>query len=231
MVDLVLVPGLGSDNAIWQPTVEALGSKYSCLIADTFTGATLPEIADHVLSQSPARFSLAGVSMGGMISLEIMRRAPDRVVRLALIDTNASADTEDQAAGREAMNSVMLAADDLTPLVTRGVDFMVGPNASAEVRSALIEMALRVGAARYVRQNRAVAARSDQASLLPTINVPTLVVVGADDKMTPPSFAEKIHAGIGGSDLHIIPDCGHLPPIESPEKLARLLRVWMDAGR
>jgi pimeloyl-ACP methyl ester carboxylesterase len=166
MAPLILIPGLGSDFAVWQPTIKALGSSAECLVGDTLTDDSLPGMAERILDQAPERFSLAGVSMGGMVALEIMCMAADRVVRLALIDTNPRPDTPEQAAQRRSANAAVLASDNLESLASGNLKFLVHPAAPAEVRSALIEMTERVGAKTYARQNAAVMARGDQRPVL-----------------------------------------------------------------
>jgi pimeloyl-ACP methyl ester carboxylesterase len=91
VASIVMIPGLGSDAAVWQPTIDALGTDADCIVGDTLSDTSLPGMAARILMQAPDRFALAGVSMGGMVALEIMRRAPERVTRLALLDTNARA--------------------------------------------------------------------------------------------------------------------------------------------
>lgn len=226
MDPVIMIPGLGSDAAVWQPTIDELGPDVQCRVGDTLSDDSLPAIAARILGNAPARFALAGVSMGGMVALEIMRAAPDRVSRLLLCDTNARADTDEQTTRRRTTNAAMLATDDLTALAGPGIAYMVHPDTDKDVRDALTQMTLRVGATAYVRQNKAVIARHDLRSVLTTISVPTMVVVGANDLMTPLIMSQEINDAIHGSTLRIIPDCGHLPPIEKPRALAELMREW-----
>jgi pimeloyl-ACP methyl ester carboxylesterase len=194
-------------------------------IGDTLQDATLADMARRILTAAPPRFVLAGVSMGGMVAMEIMRLAPERVAALALIDTNARPDTEEQKARRQAINAAMLAADDIRTLGGSSLDYLVHRSAPQSVRTELTDMTVRVGAETYVRQNTAVAAREDLRPVLATIAVPTQVIVGEEDRMTPMALSQEIHAAIPGATLHVLPDCGHLPPIEKPEATADLLRA------
>lgn len=227
MDTLVLVPGLGSDAAVWRPTVDALGSDHDCRIGNTFKADSLRGMAADILAGAPPRFALAGVSMGGMVALEMIRLAPDRVTRLALFDTNAYPDTPEQSGRRRATDAAMLATDDLRALSAPFIAFMVHPRAERAVHDALADMTMRVGADAYVRQNRAVAARADLRPVLPGIAVPAMVAVGAQDLMTPPALAREMQEAIPGATLSVIPDCGHLPPIERPDATAALLREWL----
>jgi pimeloyl-ACP methyl ester carboxylesterase len=224
MHDIVMIPGLGSDAAVWQPTIDRLGSSARCQVGDTLSDDTLADMAARILNDAPTHFALAGVSMGGIVALEIMKAAPQRVTRLALIDTNARADTAEQTAQRRGANAAILETDDLAGLAAQAINHMIDASAGEDVRRAMIEMAVRVGAAAYARQNSAMIARSDSRAVLPTIAVPTLVVVGENDRMTPLECSQEISDGIAGARLEVIQQCGHLPPIEKPNAMAKLLR-------
>ncbi len=224
MESIVMVPGLGSDAAVWQPTIAELAPDAECLVGDTLSDHSLPAMAARILSDAPPRFALAGVSMGGMVALEIMRVAPGRVTKLLLCDTNARPETAEQTARRRTTNAAMLGAADLAALAAPGIAYMIHPATDQSVREALTQMTVRVGVNAYVRQNEAVIARGDLRPILASISVPTMVVVGANDLMTPVIFSQEISDGIQGATLHIIPDCGHLPPIEKPRAVAALMR-------
>jgi pimeloyl-ACP methyl ester carboxylesterase len=193
------------------------------LIGDTLSDDTLAGMGRRILNQAPERFALAGVSMGGMVALELMRLAPERVSRLALIDTNALPDTLRQWAYRHLANLVVGTTNDFGRLAERSLGSLVHPGAPEDVRAELMAMSVRVGSRAYVRQSRAVIARGDLRRVLPSIGAPTAVIVGREDRITPVSQAQEIHRLTPGSTLQIIPDCGHLPPIEKPEALAALL--------
>lgn len=227
MNPLIMVPGLGSDAAVWQPTIAELASEVDCRVGDTLSDDSLSDMAARILRDAPDEFALAGVSMGGMVALEIMRLAPARVLKLALFDTNARPDTPEQTARRQDTNAAMLGTEDLAALAALGIAYMVHPNADQSVRDALLKMTMRVGVAAYVRQNEALIARADLFPVLATISVPTVVVVGANDFMTPLACSEEISGGIANATLHIIPECGHLPPIEKPVVVADLIRDWL----
>ncbi len=221
---LVLVPGLGSDAAVWRRSIAALGKDVDCIVGDTLSDDTLPGMARRILDQAPQSFALAGVSMGGMVALELVKIAPERVTQLALIDTNARPDTLGQKAYRRLANLVVGMTGNFRRTAQRSLGSLVHPSTMEDVRDELLEMSVRVGPRTYIRQNRAVAARSDLRKVLPGIAVPVSVIVGQDDRITPVELSREMHDLTPGSTLHVISDCGHLPPIEKPQALAALLK-------
>ena len=227
MTPLVLIPGLGSDEAIWRPVIEQLADIASCQVAETRLDDSMARIAARILTAAPSRFALAGISMGGYIALEIMRQAPERVTRLALFDTSARPDTPEQTAGRHAA----IAALDKAPLEVLGrhsLPTLVAPHASQAAKDAVVAMGVRVGREAYTRQQQANISRSDSRPHLAAMAVATMVAVGEQDTLTPPALARELAVGIPGATLHIIPGSGHLPPIEKPEATAALLKAWLQ---
>ena len=222
MQNLILVPGLGSDAAVWRRTMLQLEGKVNCIVANTVLDDSLHAMAQRVLDNAPHTFALAGVSMGGMVALEMMRIAPLRVICLALVDTRVRPDTLAQKLYRRLTN-VVVATIDYRRLAEYSTRSLVHALAAPDLHAELVEMSLRVGATTYIRQNQAVLARADLRPGLRHIAIPTAVVVGAEDRLTPVNMAEEIHALIPGSTLRILKSCGHLPPIEKPEEMARIL--------
>ena len=223
MQTLVLIPGLGSDDAVWRRTIDALRGEVDCLVGDTLRDDSLEGMAARIHDQAPGRFALAGVSMGGMVALELMRIAPERVSHLALIDTTILPDTFGRKAYRHLTNLVVGTSSNFPRLAERSLGSLVHQDAPEDVRAELVEMSVRVGPRAYVRQNRAVIARGDLRSVLPGVRAPTAVIVGEEDRMTPVEMSQEIHRLTLGSTLHVIPNCGHLPPIEKPDAVAALL--------
>ena len=226
LAPLILVPGLGSDEAVWRGPIERLADVAACTVAETRLDTSIAAMALRILASAPPRFALAGLSMGGYVAFELIRQAPERVTRLALFDTSAGPDTPEKAAGRNAA----IAALDKAPLATlarHSLPTLVAEDAAEEVKDALVAMSVRVGRDAYVRQQRANIARVDSRPTLASIAVPTLVVIGERDILTPRPLAEEIAAGISGATLAVIPGAAHLPPIEKPDESAALLRGWL----
>ena len=191
---LVLAPGLGSDAAVWRRTIAALGDGCRCLVGDTLSDDTLPGMARRILDQAPQSFALAGVSMGGMVALEMMKAAPERVTQLELVDTNARPDTLGKKIYRRLANVMIGTTTDFERLAQRNLGSLVHPSTANDIRAELVQMSVRVGARTYVRQNRAVIARGDLRKVLPKVAIPTAVIVGREDQMTPVALSREIHA-------------------------------------
>ena len=226
MTPLILLPGLGSDGALWADQVRDLTDIADPVVGDTLQDDTLPAMAQRILAAAPARFALAGLSMGGYLALEIMRQAPERVSRLALCDTSARADTPEQTAGREAAIDAA-GKYDFAALARMSLNQLVAAGAPGPVRDAVVAMSVRVGVETYVRQQRAIMRRPDSRPILAGIVIPTLVMVGEYDALTPPALAQEIADAVPGATLRIVPGAGHLPPMEQPAPTTALLRDWL----
>lgn len=133
MTPLILIPGLGSDAAAWQPTINELGEDVGCQVGGTLNDSTFEGMVRRILADAPDRFAMAGASMGGIVALEMMRTAPECVAQLALADTNARSDTPEQTARRRATNAAMLATNDLAALAGPGIAYMLHPGAPVKM--------------------------------------------------------------------------------------------------
>jgi len=231
MIPLVLVPGLLCDAQLWRSQVEHLADVAETWVPDHTRSATMAGVARDVLADAPFKeFALAGLSMGGYISLEIMRQAPRRVKTLALLDTAARADTPEQTKRRHdfielAQRGKFLGiTDTLMPL-------LVHPSRLADkpLTDAIRLMAKNVGKDGFIRQQQAIMSRTDSRPLLATIKCPALVLCGRQDQLTPLDRHEEMAAGIEGARLEIIEDCGHVSTIEKPGEVNRALRQWLAA--
>lgn len=226
---LVLIPGLSCTKALFSDQITALAGSRDVIIGDHRQHDTMPNIAAHILATAPARFALAGLSMGGYISLEIMRQAPERVERLALLDTTARADTAEKIGLRQ--DALRLAAAGKFMAVCHAtLDLSIAASRHKDValKSAIIEMAVGTGADVWAQQVRAIIKRADSVPLLAGITCPTLVVVGDEDQLTPPEWAIEMADGIAGARLEVIADCGHMSSMEQPEVINGLLLDWMS---
>ncbi|MDX2169598.1 MAG: alpha/beta fold hydrolase [Deltaproteobacteria bacterium] len=229
---LVLVPGLLCTARLFAPQVAAFGGGRPVIVADHSRGATLAEIAAHILAAAPPRFALAGLSMGGGIALQMWAQAPARISRLAILDSSPLADTPESSAQRRALiglserGEFRAAAAQLAPSFI-GRRFA----ADAALQATVAAMAEETGAAIFIRHEQAQIARPDARPLLPTIDCPTLVLVGGEDELTPPPLSIDMAAAIRGARLVIVEACGHLSTLEAPPAVNRALADWLAAGR
>jgi pimeloyl-ACP methyl ester carboxylesterase len=221
---ILLVPGLNCSPRLYAAQIPALWRLGPVIVADHRRGETMAEIARTILAAAPARFRLAGLSMGGYIAFEIMRQAPARVARLALLDTSARPETPEQTERRKMRMALAEAGrfrevnDDLWPL-------LVDPSrrSDAALRADIDRMAEETGAEAFVRQQRAIIGRADSRPTLGAIDCPTLMIVGESDQLTPPAHAEEIAKGIAGAKLVKLAGCGHMSTMEQPEAVTGLL--------
>ncbi len=226
---LVLVPGLLCDGLMWRPQLAALAAVADCWVADHTRSETMAGVAADVLRDAPfEKFALAGLSMGGYVALEMMRQAAHRVLKLALLDTSARADTPEQS--RKRRDFISLAergrflgiTHALLPLLVHRSHL-----ANQELVSTIREMAKNTGKDAFIRQERATISRADSLPLLSRIACPTLVVCGRQDALTPLERHEEMAARISGSRLEIVEECGHLSTMERPAETSAALARWL----
>lgn len=227
---IVLIPGLGCSALLYAPQIPALWPHAAVQVANHTHGETMDSIASAILADAPPRFALAGLSMGGYLALAIMRLAPERVTRLALLDTAAVADTP-EVTERRLVAIALAERGDAAALLRNNWPLAVHDNRVGDdaLKAIYAAMNAEVGLAGYIRQQRAIMARPDSRPGLGAITCPTLVLVGDGDKLTPPDRADEMHAAIAGSRLVIVPDCGHLSTLERPEAVNAALRDWLRA--
>ena len=229
-IPLALLPGLLCDAALWQPQIDGLSDIADCHVADFTSQDSIADMAESVLAAMPERFALAGLSMGGYVALEIMATAPQRVTRLALLDTRPQQDSDEQKARRRGLIELAQKGQfkgvtpRLLPLFIHAArlddDALTGT-----VRT----MAEHIGKDAFIRQQQAIMARRDQTATLVGIHVPTLVLCGREDVLTPLADHQFMAAGIAGARLTVIEDCGHLATLERPEEVTAAMRNWLQA--
>lgn len=223
--ELLLLPGLICDERLWRDVIGGLDARST--VADLTQDDSMAAMALRALAVAPPRFALAGLSMGGYVAFEILRRAPERVTHLALFDTSARAD---DAARRETRRKgIAMVGQGKFVGVSHGLlGSLIAPqHMGTEVAHKVQAMSERVGQEAYVRQQQAIMDRVDSRPLLGEIKVPTLVGVGEVDKMTPPELAEEMAAGIAGAELVRFPDSAHLPTMENPGAMVEAMRRWL----
>ncbi len=225
---LVLLPGMMCDARLFAPQINALSRERVVSVAPITQGERIEEIASGLLDALPRKFALAGLSMGGIVAMEILRRAPDRVTRIALMDTNPLAETPQSAAMYEPMLIKARAGrlDEALRDMMRPDYLAPGPGRAA-VMSAFMGMAADLGDEVFTRQVRALQRRRDQQPTLRRCKAPALVLCGAHDGLTPPRRHSFMAELIPYAELAIIDGAGHLPTLEAPEAVTQALLSWM----
>jgi pimeloyl-ACP methyl ester carboxylesterase len=225
---LVLLPGLLCDETAWAPQLDAFGRERPVLVVDFRGQDSFDAMAARVLEQAPARFALAGHSMGGRVALEVIRQAPERVERLALLSTGVHPLMPGEAEKRTKL--VDLAnREGIRALAEQWIPPVLHPSRRQEAAlvGPLIEMWCRCTPADHEGQIRAALNRRDAGDLLPAIACPTLVLGGADDPWAPADGQRQIAAAIPGARLVLVPECGHMVTVERPAEVNAAMRDWL----
>lgn len=225
---LVLLPGLLNTGRVFEQQIEALSDIADCIVPELWHHDSVAAMAEATLKLAPDRFALAGFSMGGYVAFEIMRRAAGQVGRLALIDTQAKPDSPETASRRRGLieqtrigrfHGVQRSL--LPQLVhSRNVD-------NAAIAQPIFDMAQEIGADGFVREQTAIIARPDSRPLLVDIDVPTVVIAGRHDQVTPLPRSQEMAADIATSRLVVLEECGHMSPLEKPAEVTAVLRRWL----
>lgn len=227
---LLLVPGMMCSPRLFDAQVEAFSPTREVIIADNVSADSMAGFAMTILDSAPETFALLGLSMGGYIAFEIMRRAPERVDRLALLNSRAALDEPGELEGRRALlatadaNGVEAAVRVLLPRLLHLSRMDEEP-----LVDIVATMAREVGREAFHRQMNAVINRPDNVPILKKIACPTVVIVGDTDALTQPHHARAIAAQIPDAQLHVIPECGHLSTLERPREVNAILRGWLEA--
>ena len=226
---LLLIPGLLCDSLLWAPQIQALSDIADCWVPSPTNHETIKGIAQELLERSPFEiFALAGLSMGGYVALEIMRQAPARVRKLALLDTNARADTPLQTERRRDLVSLAQRGkfDEIIKILLPGL-VNRARSYDPQILGTIRTMARNVGLDAFYRQETAIIHRIDSRPFLRDITCQTLILCGRQDAMTPPDLHEEIARGIPVATQVVIENCGHLSTIEQPEEVSLALRHWL----
>jgi len=225
---LVLLPGLLNTRRVFEHQIEALSDVADCIVPELWQHDTIGAMAEATLAMAPAAFALVGFSMGGYVAFEILRRAGDRVERLALMDTQATPDSPESTKRRRAL------LDQTRVGRFRGVQRTLLPQLvhprhidDATISQPIFDMAQEIGADGFVREQLAIIDRADSRHMLVDIDIPTVVIVGRQDQVTPLPRSEEMAADISNSQLVVLEECGHMSPLEKPAEVTAALRRWL----
>lgn len=225
---VVFLPGMMCDARLFGPQIAELSSDRAVMCAPISEGERIEEMASELLAVMPAKFALAGLSMGGIVAMEIMRRAPERVTRIALMDTNPLPETPQVAAAREpqiigARSGRLLEVmrDEMKP------NYLAPGPQRVDVLNLVMDMAAIMGPEVFVRQSRALQRRRDQQSTLRKCKVPALVLCGEHDLLCPVKRHIFMAELIPYAELKVISNAGHLPTLENPGATTEALIEWL----
>ncbi|MGA8817660.1 MAG: alpha/beta fold hydrolase [Xanthobacteraceae bacterium] len=227
---IILVPGLNCSARLYAEQIPVLWQFGPVTVADHRRDNSMAAIARRILAGAPPRFAVAGLSMGGYIAFEIVRQAPGRVAKLALLDTGPGAEVPERTAQRKPL--IQLAQQGRFAEVTEDqFPWLVHRkrHSDATLKAAVRAMNEDTGPEAYIRQQQAIMARPDSRPGLKAIDCPTLVLVGDDDRLTPPELSHEMAKAIPGAHLVVVPDSGHLSTMEQPQAVNVALVEWLKS--
>jgi pimeloyl-ACP methyl ester carboxylesterase len=229
MTPLLLLPGMMCDARLFGPQIDALSRQVPIMSYPIGHQPALDALAQEILESAPPRFALAGLSMGGILAMEIVRQAPERVERLALLDTNPLAEPEslrsrrlDQIARVRNGELREIMRDEMKP------NYLAPGPGRDRVLDLCMTMALDLGPQAFINQSNALRDRSDQTETLRAYRGPALVLCGAQDRLCPVERHDLLHQLLAGSHLEIIAGAGHLPTLEQPQQTTAALERWLE---
>jgi len=224
---LILLPGLLNDAELWRDQISGLADVARPWVPDLAPYATIREMAESVLEKAEPTFALAGFSMGGYVAQEIARRAPQRIERLALLDTSIRVDTPARAAQRKALNKAAAKGGTFLGIGQTIMKSYIDASRleDIELTSRIVDMTQRLGREVFLRQNSL--EREDGEAALRALRVPLVIIVGENDQITPASGHREMAEAIGCSHLVVIPNTGHMTPMEAPGPVNGALRHWL----
>jgi pimeloyl-ACP methyl ester carboxylesterase len=224
---LLLLPGLLNDAELWRDQVSGLADVARCQVADLTQGDTLRALAEQVLADAEPTFALAGFSMGGYVAQEIARIAPERIQRLALIDTSIRVDTPERAAQRRATNAASQRPGAFLGIADRLMASYVDASRldDKDLTGRIQAMTQRLGREVFLRQNSL--PREDGQAALRALSCPIVILCGEHDAITPLAGQREMAVAIGCSHLVVIPNAGHMTPMEAPGAVNGALRYWL----
>jgi pimeloyl-ACP methyl ester carboxylesterase len=226
---VVFLPGMMCDARLFEPQIRAFSATHPVMVAPITHGQRIEEIASNLLTVLPQKFALAGLSMGGIVAMEILRRAPERVTRIALMDTNCLAETPQVAANREPQ-IVKVKSGKLTEVMRDELkpNYLAPGPRRPQILQTVMDMAHTLGPEVFVAQSRALQRRRDQQLTLRKIRQPALVLCGAHDVLCPVKRHIFMAELIPHAKLVIVDDAGHMPTLEAPEDTNAALQAWLN---
>ncbi len=229
MTPLILLPGMMCDARLFGPQIDALSNRVPLMSFPLSQQDSVEAMAAEILNNAPPRFALTGLSMGGIVAMEVLRQAPDRVERLALLDTNPLAEASDVKARRAPQMAAVLEGrlrqvmrDEMKP------NYLADGPRQGAILDLCMAMATDLGPDVFLRQSQALMDRPDQSATLSAYTGKTLVLCGRADGLCPVERHQLMHDLLPNSALAIIEDAGHLPTLEQPQETTAALIRWLE---
>ena len=229
MTTIVFLPGMMCDARLFAPQITALSARHTISVASVGRFQTMTDLAQDILENAPSRFALAGLSMGGILAMEVTRLAPERVIGLALMDTNPLAEL-DAVKAKRALQIETVQAGFLRDVMCEQMipDYLAEGSDAAVLEPLCEEMALALGGDVFINQSLALRDRPDQTETLKAYTAPALVLCGEEDRLCPIGRHTLMHDLLSNSTLNILPNAGHLPTLEQPEATTEALKNWLE---
>jgi pimeloyl-ACP methyl ester carboxylesterase len=226
-IPLILLPGLLCDAALWRNQINHLKDIADCQVADITRHERMDALARDVLSNAPPQFALAGLSMGGYVAFEIMRQAPERVIKLCLLNTAARPDTADQRERRQLL-LMMSHKGQFKGVTPRLLPTLIHPDRlnDQDLLDTILTMAERVGRDAFYNQQTAIMNRIDSCPYLKNIRCPVQIIGGLQD-FVPQEAIKEITTGIPQAKMVMLDRCVHLSPLEQPDQVNRIMERWL----
>lgn len=226
--NLLLIPGMLSDELLWQPQIDVLSTEVNIFVGDVTTHETVNRMAESILQQVPEKIAVAGFSMGGLVALEIARQAPERITKLALLDTNPFPLKEDQIAWWDRFMEMVEVEGFIQVIKDRLLPGFVHQKSRHDVNlmSTIIQMVNRVGKEAMFRQIHAIQSGPSTEGL-PELAIPTIVIAGREDALCPLRIQNSIIENMPYAELFILEQFGHMSTLEQSKAVTDILQAWL----
>ena len=225
---LVFIPGMMCDSRLFQPQISEFSKQYLVCIAPVSYSDSIEKISLQILRQLPPKFTLIGLSMGGILAMEIIKKEPERVMKIVLMDTNFKSETSETKSKR--IPQIKLVNEGKLEAVMKKQilqNYLVKNKKNQKILELCLKMAKELGKEIFINQSKALAARKNYKEILKNIKVPSLIICGRYDRLCPIEVHREMESLIKYSTLEIIPDAAHLPTLEQPSYLNKILKEWL----
>ena len=225
---LVFIPGMMCDSRLFQPQINEFSKQYLVCITPASHSDSIEKISLEILSQLPKKFTLIGLSMGGILAMEIIKKVPERVMKIVLMDTNFKSETSEIKSKRIPQINLVNEGK-LEAVMKKQIlqNYLFKNKKNQQILELCLKMAKDLGKEIFINQSKALTTRQNYKETLKNINVPSLIICGRYDRLCPIDVHREMESLIQNSTLEIIPDAAHLPTLEQPLYLNKILNKWL----